>query len=373
VAAVVTIEFYQLGDMMRAGPQPVDMLVDEWLPKAVIVWLAAEPAAGKTWLSLWLAARVIADGGRVAYLDAELGFSVVAERLVALGCDPDEVDERLYYSPYPELTSTTDSDELKRLAVTEAWDLVVFDPVTDFLSGAGADENAGTHVTSWVKAFAEVVVQGGATALVCDHVVKSGETNGYAVGSRAKKAKTKVHFAVGVKAEYDRETVGTITVEVGKNTTAAPIPRKRTFAIGPLDGPGTFDLREVRDTTETTDGAALDLMAWLIADTLKANSAFDQATALSQSKVTGLIHGNATFKAEAARLAATSPLYPVHSFAGPRSAIRYWVDSTYSGAAPTNSGTGAPPTPPVPTSRSGTGIGGGGTRRKLKTKQAVTS
>ena len=44
-------------------------------------------------------------------------------------------------------------------AEARGWDLVIFDPATDFLADAGVDENAGAEVTAWVKAFPELAVR----------------------------------------------------------------------------------------------------------------------------------------------------------------------------------------------------------------------
>jgi hypothetical protein len=325
--------FESLGAAMRDGVKPVAMLVDDWLPRGVIVWMASEPEAGKTWVGLWLAARVIAAGGTVCYLDAELGRDIIVQRLVALGADPAQVDGGLDYLAFPAL-AMADAAAWAIEAEARRWDLAVFDPATDFLANAGIDENAGDQVTEWIKTFPEAVIRHGGTVLVADHVVKSGESRGYPIGSRAKKAKAKVGYELTLKELFDGQTVGEVLVVRSKNTISAPIPRRRSMAVGPLEGHGSFGFREIPDSGKTSDGHALDAMAWVIATTLRDNGATAPSTALAQRNLTGLIHGNAVFKAEAARLAATSPKYPVQSFAGPKGAIRYWVDPSYSGAAP---------------------------------------
>ncbi len=316
--------FRRLGESMRSGVEPVEMLVDGWLPRRATVWLASEPEAGKTWICLWLAARAMESGHRVAYIDAELGESEIVRRLLLLGVDPAVVDERMDYLPFPSWT-LEDKAGWEDACAEAQWDLVVFETASDFLSDAGLSENDGLDVTDWAKAFPERVRIHGGTALVSDHVRKDGVTNGYAVGSRSKKAKSQLGYEVNVASAYDAEHAGSITVTRTKNTFSAPVPKKRTLDLGPIHGPGTFDIRDASASAEQSSQEPTVVMADVLCAALYDGGHVNEQSAISQNTLTKLVAGNQKLKADAAQHAASSPFWPVHSFAYGANSIRYYA------------------------------------------------
>ena len=52
---------------------------------------------------LWLILRVLARGAPVILYDLENGLRTVAERLRAMGADPDRIDDLLHYYPHTSL------------------------------------------------------------------------------------------------------------------------------------------------------------------------------------------------------------------------------------------------------------------------------
>jgi hypothetical protein len=315
-------DFMDLGAAMRDGIRQAPMLLEGWLPREVIVWLAAEDGAGKTWLCLWWAAQAIRAGRTVLYIDQELGGREVAQRLTALGLAPDEVSERLRYLHSPGL-AMADVKAFAQLCESEAFDLAIFDPATDFLAEAGIKENDGDAVTRWVKAFPEQVRIHGGTAVVPDHVVKSGETRGHPVASRAKRAKSKLAYELLRDRGFDRETVGRVRLSVTKNSLSAPVAKERYLEIGPLGGPGTFGIREADGPRDDWAGA-IEGMAGLIEARLREAGASSFETGVSQRALIGLLPGNAAMKRQAAQYAAGDPRTRVRSRPVGNS-IKYWV------------------------------------------------
>lgn len=355
--------FRQLGDAMRNGAEPVDMLIDEWLPRGATVWLASEPEAGKTWICLWLAVQAMEAGHRVAYIDAELGDAEVVRRLLLLGANPEVVDARMDYLAFPSW-SLADAEAWSVLADERRWDLVVFETASDFLSDAGLSENDGLDVTEWAKAFPERVRVYGGVALVSDHVRKDGVTNGYAVGSRSKKAKSQLGYEVNVVHPYDAEHSGVISITRTKNTFSAPVPKKRTLDLGPLDGPGTFGIRGARTASTDRGQDPLVAMADVLCAALFDGGHVSPAAAVSQNTLVNLVSGNRKLKSDAAQLAATSPVWPVASFAHGANSLRYYATGREravqvipgdSGTTSESLGTGSGEPVPDPSLRSGTG------------------
>lgn len=228
-----------VASVMRLGPQPRAMLLDDWLVAAELHWIAAEPAAGKTWLGLWLAWRVIREGGIVVWTDEELGVDTVAERLLALGATPDLIESNLVYLEYPGWQAARgDVNAWEALMKAARPSLVVIDTATDALAEAGVDENSGAEVTKWVKAYCEPPRRIGAAVLVLDHVTKAdkGARSGYAVGSRAKKAKAKVQYSLTKKEDFTAERTGLVRVTLDKNSFGLPIDVARTYRVGGEQG-----------------------------------------------------------------------------------------------------------------------------------------
>jgi hypothetical protein len=215
---------------MREGLPPVPMLLEDWLVKEDLHWIYAEAEAGKTWLGLILALEVMRQGGAVAWFDEELGEAEITRRLLALGAEPDVIAEKFAYFSYPAWSTSDVLAHEETLKHVPDLALVVYDTVTDMLTNAGLNEDKGGDVTWWVKAFPERARQLGVTVIALDHTPKSGDT---AVGSRAKRAKSKVMYHMKMTKRFDQESLGKITVKLTKNSRGAPLPQEtRTFECG---------------------------------------------------------------------------------------------------------------------------------------------
>jgi hypothetical protein len=224
-----------VAEAMR-NPRPPAMLLDGWLVAGALHWMFAEPGGAKTWTALQLARQVAEAGDVVLWVDEELGEHALAERLLALGVSPETVERNFVFFCDPAWLRQADAREDRA-----RWDalvarvkpaLVVVDTATDALSVAGMDENSGVEVTRWIKNFCEPARRRGSAVLVLDHVPKSGESRGYAIGSRAKKAKAKVQYELKTLRPFDRDSVGLVRVNRVKNSLGARIDATRTFRVG---------------------------------------------------------------------------------------------------------------------------------------------
>jgi KaiC/GvpD/RAD55 family RecA-like ATPase len=201
-----------LGDLMRAGPT-VPAMVDDWLYAGGLHVFQSEPGAGKTWLAQWRSVLLIDAGMHVVYMDEEGGDDLVTERLVALGADPDVIDERFHYYPFPQRSwDDGDVEALREMlsCIPGPVGLGVLDSLPDFLSAADKDEDRSKDVTRFVHRVLSPFRDVGAALAVLDHLAKP-KTDGpkaargrYSRGSGAKLAKADLTILVEQVEEFDR-------------------------------------------------------------------------------------------------------------------------------------------------------------------------
>lgn len=151
---------------------------------------------------------------------------------------------------------------------------------------ADLDENKGKDVTEWVKAYCEPPTRIGAATIVLDHTGKAEGTRPgrHAVGSRGKRAKAKVQYALVSKERYDREKLGRIEVELTKNTLGAHLETRRAFNVGG-DGDGHFIFEPI-EMTAAKDSEWHDLRERIV-EFLRTHT--DEE--FSQNQVKGRIRG----------------------------------------------------------------------------------
>jgi hypothetical protein len=233
------LEIGDLADHMRGGVAEPEMLVEGWLQRGVLHWLQGQPEHGKSWIPLWLAKQVIEGDrrARVLWMDAEMGSARVADRLVALGADPDLVERRFVH-----VNLTTVPRD--RFAEFVAWvvelrfALVVWDPMAQHLAGADYDENSNSAVAQWLAEMVNPVSAYGGTTVAVDHVskpTKGTSTAGYARGAGAKKARARIVYEVKRTKIFDRSTIGEIEVWCMKNSDSAAVVRHRSVVLGGTD------------------------------------------------------------------------------------------------------------------------------------------
>jgi hypothetical protein len=317
--------------LMRDGVPPVEMVLDNWLVSGDLHWLYADAEAGKTWLALVLAHEVMKAGGTVAWFDEELGAVEITRRLLALGADPDLVERRFAYFEYPGwgMKKPREQDPEGHAALLAELlpdvQLVVYDTATDALAEAELDENYGIDVTRWVKAYPERARQLGVAQLVLDHTTKEsgGKPGKHAVGSRAKRAKAKVQYAMRTAKPYDQGHVGRIEVTLTKNTRGALIAKQRAFECGG-DGHGSFVWQELEPD-------AKELLAQVEEDRLteRIMAVLEEVgpEGLSGSKVWERVGGNKTGLLRRMAELAGSDVFDVSACSGARGATIYSTGS----------------------------------------------
>jgi hypothetical protein len=316
--------------IMQDSPPPPPMLLPHWLAAGVVHWLYSDAEAGKTWLALWWAGQVMAEGGTVVWLDEELGREEIARRLLALEVAHSAVAKRFVFYDFAGWGASADLPEWRDLLDRTRPALVVIDTATDALVNADLDENSGPDVTRWVKAFCEPATRLGAATAVLDHTGRADATRPgrHAVGSRAKRAKAKVQYSMRVRAGYGPSTLGKVEVTRTKNTIGAEIPaRTRTMQLGG-DGNGGFVIREQApgtglDFTADGESSAPRSVGLMMNRVLRALEAHP-GQPLTTNQVKALVTGKGTVIAQALAALHESDLYPnVTATPGPRGSTQY--------------------------------------------------
>lgn len=209
-----------LGGLVASGvPQP--SMVHPWLYAGGLHSLQAEPGVGKSWIAVWLCLVLIQEGWAVMYMDEEGGDELVAERLIALGADPEAVDRLFHYYPFPQREwNQADVQALRdELASIDAPVAVgILDSLPDFLAVAEKDEDRSMQVTSFVHTLLAPFRDVGAALLVLDHLVKPDDSavkkkrSRYARGSGAKLGKAHLTLLLETVTEFDRFRSGRLAL-----------------------------------------------------------------------------------------------------------------------------------------------------------------
>jgi AAA domain-containing protein len=238
------LEITDLGAYMRGEIAPPDMLLPKWLQRNVLHWAQGEPEDGKSWVMLWCAVQLLEldDEARVLIMDGEMGSRAVAERLRVLGLDPGAAEARV---THVNLSSVGREHFAKFVvwAVAMRFDLIIWDPIAHHLAGAAMNEDSNSDVAEWIARVVNPLLAKGSTVIGVDHIVKNGDSNGYARGASAKKARARVVYEFDKKVPFDRETIGHIIVRVEKNSDASDIPRLREIYLGGDPNSGRFVFR----------------------------------------------------------------------------------------------------------------------------------
>ncbi len=225
-----------VGRAILAGVEPPEMLLDGLIYRGGIHSWIAEGETGKSMLALWASLVVMGQDENVLYLDQEGAVGMVAERLEAMGADPDVLDRHFHYYQSPNVTlaeeSLTDFLERARDANTA---LVVFDSWADFLALEGLDENDSMDVTKWVTKVVYPLRDLGAASLLLDHSNKEAKGKG-GRGSTAKRNKMDASHKLQKVEDFHRNRVGKVRFLVDKDRLGA-MDRTAMFHLGE-DGAG---------------------------------------------------------------------------------------------------------------------------------------
>jgi hypothetical protein len=263
------LERVLLGHLITGGvPDPV--MVHSWLYGGGLHSIQSEPGVGKSWLALWIAKQLIEAGWSVIYLDEEGGENLVSGRLGALGVDPDLVDQRFYYYPYPQRKWTEEDIDALRDVINQMPSPVgagFLDSLPDFLATAGLSEDSSIDVTGFVQQMLTPFREVMAALVVLDHLTKPTTENGkktrtrYARGSGAKLSKAHLTLLLETGEDFNRQHGGylrltctkdregfvdlpsihqeplILEVNVGGGGLTIEVGEQKAAAITPYDGP----------------------------------------------------------------------------------------------------------------------------------------
>ena len=218
-----------LADAIRDGVDPPAVLVPDVLLEGKAHAIYSGAGIGKTFLMLWLILRVLARGAPVILYDLENGLRTVAERLRAMGADPDRIDDLLHFYPHATLPATEEGRamfEAKLDRIKPA--LVCFDSWIGFLAGNGLDENSANDVATFASYFIHPARKRDIATLLLDHVPHEGS---HARGSTRKKDEVDVMWSLARIRPFDREQVGSVAL-TRKKDREGWLPQAVTFSVG---------------------------------------------------------------------------------------------------------------------------------------------
>lgn len=240
-------------DALQEDDAPPEMLVEDCLQRGVLHWVQGEPEDGKSWVALWWIAQLLRSDKKATALlmDGEMGRRQVGARLRALGFSPEEA-RRVQHVNLSVLPPEA-FDPFARWTAARRFTVAIWDPIAHHLAGAGYDENSNRDVQEWIARVVNPQLQVGTTVVGVDHVVKSGESKGYARGASAKKARARVVLEFSKGKRFDRETLGQTTITVVKNSDSAEIPHRRKVTLGGNRAGGGFSIDVMDDDAAYVD------------------------------------------------------------------------------------------------------------------------
>lgn len=183
--------------------------------------LHGESESGKSLLAQVEAVRILADGGRVLYLDFESDPGSVVSKLLEFGASPAQVAAGFVYVR-PEVHPQASAAEAAAFLVhlRGKFDLAVIDGVTDALALWGAETKDNDGITRWARALPKAIADHtGAAVVMVDHVTKDTDSRGrFAIGGQAKLAAlTGAAYTVEVSEPLGRGLRGVIVLRVAKD------------------------------------------------------------------------------------------------------------------------------------------------------------
>lgn len=152
--------------------------------------LMGDPESGKTLIAACIAADVLADGGRVLWLDLDHnGGSDMVLLLQGFGVLPSVLMDRAKFRIASEVLGDRE-DVLRAVADAAQWgpDYVVIDSVGELLPMFGASSDSADDFTSVNRQVASRLATQGACVVSIDHMAKGHDSRAYgASGTMAKK------------------------------------------------------------------------------------------------------------------------------------------------------------------------------------------
>jgi hypothetical protein len=145
--------------------------------------VVSETEAGKTWFALAACKSEMEDGCHVFYIDFEDDEGSVADRLLALGADPEVIREQFhYFRPEHPLEGRHLEALLEELDAHRP-SLALVDGVTEAMTLHALNPNDNVDIALFDKRVAQPLTITGAAQVSFDHVTKDKDGRGrYAIG-----------------------------------------------------------------------------------------------------------------------------------------------------------------------------------------------
>lgn len=211
---------------LTAEPPPVKWLVEGMICHGDIHLLIGEPGIGKSWITMDLAlavadpsrssflGRLVAEHGRVLYLDEENPEDLVYSRLTKLGLNKENA-KNIRYISNEGVNFAKHGDEI----IEEAFDfepsLTIIDSLTRFHNED--ENNAGSMASLFNDAIKPLARQTGSAVVLIHHVNKTDSTSSY------KRSRGSGDIPASIDAGYDVREVdsGVLAIANFKSRRAA--------------------------------------------------------------------------------------------------------------------------------------------------------
>lgn len=315
----------ELGSIARGGVPAPAQLIPDLLYANRVHWLSGHPGHGKSTVAAEAARLHMAAEGHVVWLDWEAGLRPTVARMLAVGAEPEQLDQLFHLAISPPLSADDDGFAKIAAALEQYPDtLVVFDSASKALGAAGADENNPTEATAWTTKIILPAREAGATVIVIDHVTKgSTKATPYARGAGSKLADTDVAWYVEATIRFDRETPGKIELTRHKDREGL-MPERLVFEVG--DGSGGLPVRQVAaETVDTRAERDAGLRGRVLAVLQEHTDSEEPATT---GQVVELTRGRRSAVIDALGELAHMNGSGVEHKPGPRGSVLHWYDPT---------------------------------------------
>ena len=249
--------------------------------------VASEPESGKTWLLLHIVGSVLAEGGRVVYVDFEDDEGGIGGRALALGIPAETLTDLSRFRYVRPEAAPTPEQYAELLDFDGAGPtLVCLDGVTEGYALFGGEVNSQESAAKWRAGYVKPALRVGAATVSTDHVVKNKEgRNGYAIGAQHKKAGLNGALLELVNVDpFGRGLRGHSQVMIHKDRNGdlrrhgirVDGERSVHFADLVMDATqdwtedGSVELELTPPAGSTGDGETTDPLGWVKADVAKA-------------------------------------------------------------------------------------------------------
>jgi AAA domain len=251
----------------RTAPEP-PLLTHSWMPVDLSVFatsapappaigglvypgrrhvFSGEPETLKTWAALCLVVEQLHSDQVVIWVDFEMGARELLARLRALGVADKELERFVYLAPSEPMTDARVRADVEALLDDRRPSLAIFDAFTGALELHGLDPDKGVQVERFYRTIVQPFQDGGAAAVLLDHVTKNKDARGkYSIASERKLGGADVHLGFESVVPFGRGAKGLAKIATHKDR-PGHLPRPKAaeleLASDPETGAVTWQFR----------------------------------------------------------------------------------------------------------------------------------